>query len=135
MLLFGQQRPGEQRALPFTLLAATALLWLTEFVVSGAAGECVTVRYRTTPVCLEFLRCSLTPRSSSVRSVCYDAKNLYMLIKLKNTWYQYCAVDHSSVDHLLAAQSVGRYFNEKFRSHGPLHGPFDCRDHDTRDYR
>jgi hypothetical protein len=69
-----------------------------------------------------------------VRNICYDAANSYMLIKLNDTWYHYCAVDRTSVDNLVHATSVGSYYNQRFRSQGPVHGPFDCRDHFIPDY-
>lgn len=92
-------------------------------------AECVTVKYRDTPVCLNTFACTETPRSSFVRTICYDVAKSYMLIKLNDTWYHYCAVNRASVENLTQAPSVGTYYNKNFRSHGPLHGPFDCRDH------
>jgi hypothetical protein len=63
-----------------------------------------------------------------------DAAKSYMLIKLNETWYHYCAVDRTSVDNLIHANSVGTYYNQNFRSHGPVHGPFDWRDHPVPEY-
>jgi len=78
--------------------------------------------------------CNETPQSSFVRKICYDAAKSYMLIELNDTWYHYCAVDSTSVDSLVHASSVGTYYNQHFRSQGPVHGPFDCRDHPVPDY-
>jgi len=94
-----------------------------------ASAERVAVKYRATPVCLDTFKCIETPRSSFVRAVCYGGAKAYMLIKLNSTWYHYCAVDRASVDGLLSAPSIGRYYNQHFRSHGAVHGPFDYRDH------
>jgi hypothetical protein len=105
--------------------------------VSGSGSglaECVTIKYRDTPVCLKTFTCTETPQSSFVRQICYDATKSYMLIKLNETWYHYCAVDRSSVDNLIRASSVGTYYNQRFRSQGPVHGPFDCRDHPVPNY-
>src|SRR5215472_3164837 len=49
--------------------------------------ECVTIKYRDTPVCLNKFTCIETPQSSFVRKICYDATKSYMLIKLNETWY------------------------------------------------
>jgi len=49
------------------------------------------------------------------------------VVKLNETWYHYCSVDRASVDNLIDASPVGSYFNQRFRSQGPVHGPFDCR--------
>ena len=115
---------------------------LTFSVASAPAfAECVTVKYRDTPVCLDTFKCTETPQSSFVREICFDAAKSYMLIKLKEVWYQYCSVNPASVDDLLKGSpidnkppSIGRNYNENFRSHGPVHGPFDCRDHPVPDY-
>jgi hypothetical protein len=99
-----------------------------------ALAECIVVKYRDTPVCLQSFVCTETPQSSFVRTVCYDAAKSYMLIKLSDTWYHYCAVDRTSFDSLIKAASVGTYYNQNFRSHGPIHGLFDCRDHPVPNY-
>jgi hypothetical protein len=108
-----------------------------ETVLGSGTGltECITIKYRDTPVCLKTFSCAETPQSSFVREVCYDAVKSYMLIKLNDTWYHYCAVDRSSVDNLIHASSVGAYYNQNFRSQGTVRGPFDCRDHPVPDYR
>ena len=96
---------------------------------SVAYAECVTIKYRDTPVCLDTFTCINTPQSSFVREVCYDPAKSYMLIKLNETWYHYCSVDRASFDNLIKCPSVGKCYNEDFRSRGSVHGPFDCRDH------
>jgi hypothetical protein len=110
------------------------LVFLATVLPWPALGDCVAVKYRDTPVCLQSFVCTETPQSSFVRTICYDAVKSYLLIKLNDTWYHYCAVDRTSVDSLTHASSIGSYYNEKFRSHGPVHGPFDCRDHPVPNY-
>lgn len=97
-----------------------------------ALAECIVVKYRETPVCINKFDCRETPQSSFVGKVCYDGKKSYMLIKLNDVWYHYCSVDRASFD-LVSAPSVGAAYNENFRSHGAVHGPFDCRDHPVPD--
>ena len=106
-----------------------------ETVLGSGSGlaECVTIKYRDTPVCLNTFTCTETLQSSFVQQI-YDATRSYMLIKLNETWYHYCTVDRTSVDNLVHASSVGTYYNQHFRSQGPVHGPFDCRDHPVPDY-
>ena len=106
-----------------------------ETASGSSTAECVTIKYRDTPVCLNTFTCAETPQSSFVRQICYDAPRSYMLIRLNETWYHYCAVDRASVDNLIHASSVGTYYNQNFRSQGPVHGPFDCRDRPVPDYR
>jgi hypothetical protein len=115
-------------------IVSLLLLFTLEFGSQPATAECVTVKYRETPVCLNTFTCTETPQSSFVRSICYDATKLYMLIKLNDTWYHYCAVDSASIDNLTHASSVGTYYNHNFRSQGAVHGPFDCRDHPVPNY-
>jgi KTSC domain len=119
------------RASAVRIIAACTLAFFA--IITPAFAECVTVKYRDTPVCLDTFECTETPQSGFVREVCFDAAKSYMLIKLNDTWYHYCSVDRASVDHLLKGPSVGRNYNQDFRSHGPVHGPFDCRDHPAPD--
>ena len=114
-------RPSPMRA----ILTATAFLWAWQ----ALAAECLMVKYRDTPVCLDSFTCSDTPQSSFVRRVCYDAAKAYMLIQLKVTWYHYCAIDQTTVSALLSAPSVGSYYNKNIRA-----GRFDCREHPVPAY-
>jgi hypothetical protein len=114
------------------IIAACALAFFASN--PPAFAECVTVKYRDTPVCLDTFECTKTPQSSFVREICYDSAKSYMLIQLNETWYHYCSVDRASVDGLLKGPSVGQNYNKDFRSHGSVHGPFDCRDHPVPSY-
>jgi KTSC domain len=117
-------------------VAAVTLAYLLALTVTDPAlAECVIVKYRDSPVCIDNFDCRETPQSSFVREVCYDGERSYMLIKLNEVWYHYCAVDRASFDGLINAPSVGSAYNQNFRSHGGVHGPFDCRDHPPPDYR
>ena len=51
-----------------------------------------------------------------------------MVILLKGTYYHYCEVGAGDVYMLLAAESMGRYFNANIKGSGS-DGPFDCRTH------
>ena len=122
-------------------MRAGLVLWLVPIMLlvfapdnAFARAACVTIKYRDTQVCLDTFVCTETPESSFVRNICYDAAKSYMLIKLNDTWYHYCSVDRASIDGLIHASSVGTYYNQHFRSQGPVHGPFDCRDHPLPDY-
>jgi hypothetical protein len=52
----------------------------------------------------------------------------YMVILLKGTYYHYCEIGQATVDALLGAESMGRYFQAHIRGTGS-DGPFDCRTH------
>ena len=64
------------------------------FVINSAsaADQTVVVKY-SGPVNLAPFACEAITRSSFIENVCYDAKNTYMLIDLKGTWYHYCEID------------------------------------------
>jgi hypothetical protein len=102
-------------------------------VVSGvAAAETVSVKYRG-PIPLDTFQCATIDRSSLVERVCYDSAQEYMVILLKGTYYHYCEIDQGTVDALLGAESMGRYFQANIRGSGS-DGPFDCRTHRVPEY-
>jgi hypothetical protein len=123
------RRFTDMRSLYGTSLICTMVGVVVLLSGRPAFAECVTtIKYRDTPVCLDTFACTETPQSRFVREICYDVAKSYMLIRLNDTWYQYCAVDSASVYYLIHAGSVGTYYNWNFRSDSPLHGAFDCKD-------
>jgi hypothetical protein len=94
---------------------------------SGTSAEVVTVKYRG-PVSLAPFKCDPITRSSFIERVCYDTANSYMLIDLSGTWYHYCEIDASTVSSLMAAESMGRFYNASIK------GRFDCRTHHIPEY-
>lgn len=101
------------------------------FLATGAHAETADVKYRG-QVDLKPFTCQNT-KSSFVNRVCYDAKNQYMVILLKDTYYHYCEIPKSTVDALLSAESYGRYFNANIKGTGK-DGPYDCRTHRVPQY-
>lgn len=93
----------------------------------GVFAETVEVKYRG-PVSLAPFLCEAITRSSFIERVCYDAKNAYMLMDLSGTWYHYCEIDQGTVSDLLAAESMGHFYNASIR------GRFDCRTHRVPQY-
>jgi len=93
----------------------------------AAKSEVVTVKYRG-PVSLAAFKCDTITRSSFIERVCYDEKNAYMLINLSGTWYHYCEIGRGTVSSLLAAESMGRFYNVSIK------GSFDCRMHRVPQY-
>jgi hypothetical protein len=85
-----------------------------------AQAEKAHVKYRG-DVDLAPFKCATIARSSFIQRVCYDAKNAYMLINLRGAWYDYCEIDQDTVSSLLAAPSMGHFFNASIK------GNFDCR--------
>lgn len=97
-----------------------------------AMAETVMVKYRG-PVPLDTFQCQNVTRSSLVNRVCYDAAQAYMVIALNGTFYHYCEIDAATVDGLLSAPSMGKFFNAYIRGSGS-DGPFDCRSHRVPEY-
>jgi len=81
--------------------------------VRDAQADTVNVKYRGL-VELKPFSCTETV-SSFVRRVCYDKQHTYMLILLRDTWYHYCEIDAGTVNSLIYAESVGRFFNSNIK--------------------
>ena len=113
---------------PVMLAAAIfACAWCAGPSLAGA--ESVYVKYRG-EVHLKSFDCRDIARSSFIRRVCYDEANEYMLINLSGTYYHYCAIDDGTVSALLAANSIGRFFNSNIK--GNLN--FDWRENRVPEY-
>lgn len=97
--------------LTFVLLASA---------IAGGRAETVEVKYRGL-VPLDHFACKAVERSSFIRRVCFDAANDYMVIRLNDTYYHYCGINKATVDSLLVADSMGRFYNASIK------GRFDCR--------
>ena len=102
-------------------MKATIVAALLVCVSTAAQAECVTVKYRDGAcVPLEKLECKSTV-SSFIDRLCYDEKNSYMLLLLKETWYHYCNIPKDEVDRFLSSESLGRFYNQEIK------GKFGCR--------
>jgi hypothetical protein len=95
---------------------------LTSLVLAIAplAAEAVDVKYRGA-VDLRPFSCTSVTRSSFINRVCYDRRNEYMLISLNGVYYHYCEIDSDTLEALMSADSMGRYYNASIK------GRFDCR--------
>lgn len=111
---------------------ALLVAWLCAALSGTSAAESVLVKYRG-PVSLDTFECTAIGRSSLVQRVCYDAAEHYMVILLKGTYFHYCEIGQATVDALLGAESMGKYFNTNIKGSG-LDGTFDCRTHRVPSY-
>jgi hypothetical protein len=116
-----------ERKAGWPALVCAAIITATLIWGAGASAESVNVKYRGMVDLSPFV-CESITRSSFIERVCYDVKNTYMLIELNGTWYHYCEIDNDTVSKLLAAESMGRYYNASIK------GRFDCRMHRVPDY-
>ena len=92
-----------------------------------ASAETIDVKYRG-PVDLKPFACQSITRSSFINRVCYDAKEQYMVILLKTTYYHYCELPQATLTAFVNAESMGRYYNANIKGTGS-DGPYDCRTH------
>jgi hypothetical protein len=116
-----------QLAYKIWLIAALALP-----VTAPASSETVDVKYRG-EIELKPFACSDLSRSSLIERVCYDKTNQYMIIRLKGTYYHYCELPPATLEALMAADSMGRYYNANIKGSGK-DGPYDCRTHRVPSY-
>jgi hypothetical protein len=108
----------QMKTRPLILAAVMAAgLWCAGHPVQA---ETVFVKYRGA-VDLAPFACNDITRSSFINRVCYDHTNAYMLISLNGTYYHYCGIGAATVSALLAADSMGRFYNASVK------GNFDCR--------
>jgi hypothetical protein len=94
----------------FAIAIAAGALWLA----SGAIAETIIPKYGEA-VDLASFSCSDVTRSSFIKRVCFDKAKSYMLIRLKDTYYHYCNIPESAVTALMAADSMGRFFNSQVK--------------------
>ena len=98
-------------------ILALVILLLTSGLSSA---DIVIVKYRG-PVDLTPFACESVTRSSFIQRVCYDSSEQYMLISLSGIYYHYCEIPAVTVNQLLNAESMGKYYNSAIK------GRFDCR--------
>jgi KTSC domain len=102
-----------QKVLQFAI--GTALLMAAQV----AMAERVYVKSRG-EVDLAPFRCASLTRSANVKRLCYDEREMYVLVSLKGIWYHFCGVPPSTVSAWKKASAPGRYYNEYVRE------KFDC---------
>jgi len=96
-------------------IAIVGASWLA----SAAFAETVVPKYGEA-VDLGSFSCSDVARSSFIKRVCFDNAKSYMIIRLRDTYYDYCNIPESTVTALLMADSMGRFFNAHVK------GNYDC---------
>jgi len=110
-MMYGRAMRGQQliNTIIPTLLLCTC----------SASAEVIDVKYRG-PLDLTPFACTDVTRSSFIRRVCFDKSKSYMVISLNGTYYHYCSIPATTVDALLSADSMGRFFNAHVK------GQYDC---------
>lgn len=107
--------------------AAAALCVGALLLIGGARLGCaepasiVVVKYRETPVDLAGFEHLDTTGSSFVGGAWYDSTHEYMIIRLRDTYYQYCRMPQAAWLAFKHAESFGSHYNAQIK------GQFDCR--------
>jgi hypothetical protein len=95
------------------------LFLLLILLMGPVHAETVDVRHYG-PLDLAHLNCESVSRSSFIERVCYDKKERFLVIKLREIDYPYCGIDQANIDALMSADSMGRFYNASIK------GKFDC---------
>jgi hypothetical protein len=90
------------------------------FLAFNANAESVSVKNRGA-VDLAPFKCNWINRSSLVNRLCYDEKETYVVVMLRDTYYHYCEVPKSTVAAWFSASSMGKFYNAYIK------GRYDCR--------
>ena len=74
---------------------------------------------------LNGFECRDITRSSILQRVCYDPAQRALIVAVRGTWDQYCDLPAETFDALMAAPSMGQFFNRHIR--GASGARFVCR--------
>jgi len=95
------------------------ILGLIVFLIHGFVhAESVFVDVKG-EVSLEGFNCSKT-NSVLIKKACYKPEDSYLLVQIKDNWFQHCAIDQKLYDSLMSARSFNRFYNEDIK------GKFSC---------
>lgn len=104
------------RALVLLLAQLTATPIVPETVETGEHGI----------VDLGSFECRDITRSTLLQRVCYDHVRQDLIVASNGAYDRYCGVTAETVEHLLGAPSMGRFFNQNIRPEATS-GRYACR--------
>jgi hypothetical protein len=105
----------------------TATALILHLFTAEVGSETVDVRDRGT-VDLGTFECRDINRSSLIQRVCYDATQRSLIVAVKGIYAQYCELPPQTYDGLMAAPSMGQFFNRNLAG-SESGGRYDCRAH------
>jgi hypothetical protein len=105
----------------------TATALILHIFTAEVGSETVDVRDRGA-VDLTVFECRDITRSSILQRVCYDSAQRYLIVAVKGIYAQYCELPPETYDGLMAAPSMGHFFNRNIRG-VESGGRYDCRAH------
>src|SRR5437868_1970763 len=95
------------------------------FTAPWQAAEIVDVKDLGS-VDLKPFSCQDITRSSVISRVCYDTESRRMLVQRHAVYHQYCDLPKQTVDALLSAPSMGRYYRANIEA-ADGSAPYACR--------
>jgi hypothetical protein len=106
------------------VVRALALL-LAQLAAAPIVSEMVETGERR-PVDLATFECRDINRSTVLQRVCYDRAQQNLVVAVDGRYDRYCGVAAETVDSLLGAPSMGRFFNRNI-SREAAGSRYDCR--------
>jgi len=86
----------------------------THLLATPVVSETIDVAGRST-VDLAPFECRDITRSSILQRVCYDRSQRRLIVAVKGAYDQYCDLPAETYDALMAARSMGQFFNRNIR--------------------
>ena len=106
-----------------TMVRAAAAIFM-QLLTTPVVSETIDIGGRSTVDLITF-ECRDITRSSIVQRVCYDRARRHLIVAVKGAYAQYCDLPAGTYDALLAAPSMGGFFNRHIR--GDSGAAFACR--------
>ncbi|KYG99379.1 KTSC domain-containing protein [Bradyrhizobium sp. DOA1] len=75
---------------------------------------------------LRTFECRDITRSTVLQRVCYDRAQQDLIVASNGVYARYCGVTAETIDHLLGARSMGRFFNQNIKREAAT-GRYACR--------
>ena len=91
-----------------------AIALVVQLLAAEVGSETVEVRDRGL-VDLATFECRDIRRSSLIQRVCYDAAQGHLIVSVRNVHDQYCDLPRTTFEALMAAPSMGQFFNRNIR--------------------
>lgn len=105
------------------LMRAIIGIAIAAIMATPALAETVNVKYRG-ETDLSTYECADT-ESSFVNRICYDRQQSQVVVLLRATYYAYCQVEADTVAAWIAADSIGRFYNQNIKSDA-VDGRYAC---------
>ena len=83
---------------------------LAQLVTAPVVSEMVEIRGQG-DVDLAAFECRDITRSTVLQRVCYDRAQQQLIVAINGSYDRYCGVPADAVEQLMAARSMGQYFN------------------------